>query len=135
VAEPQVENYTMVGPNAVQAEDGKSATWDTGNFIFLVTQGTTTNAMRLTDTDHFRVYAKFTFDINGKNGETMTEVVITFKTAAYATACVNSLTTEGVTAVQDGTKVTFSGEGFQTLSFVATTQCQIQSLAVQSEIS
>jgi len=130
VAEPQVETYTMVGPNAVQAADGKSATWDTGNFIFLVTQGTATNAMRLTDTDHFRVYAKFTFDINGKNGETMTEVVITFKSASYATACVNSLTTEGVTAVQDGTTVTFSGEGFQTLSFVASAQFRVMDFTI-----
>ena len=83
----------------------KTITWTGTNFTLVNAQASSTTAIRTSDTDHFRAYAKSETTISGSK---ITKVVITCTSSSYATACANSLTTTGVTATVDGTVVTLT---------------------------
>lgn len=111
---------------------GKTISWASDNFNFLGEQDGSTSAIRTSDTDHFRIYAKSKFTISGNNGQQITKIVVKCTSSSYATALVNSLaTTEGVTAVADGTSVTITADTTVTsISFNASAQTRVSSFEI-----
>ena len=69
--------------------------------------------------------------INAKNGQKITKIVATSITATYATALVNSITGDGVTATADGTIVTIEfAESVEIFEFTASAQVRVASFAI-----
>jgi hypothetical protein len=130
----QTVSFNVFGETGVLAEDAQSISWSNENFNIVAGKGTASATLNIhtTATDHFRVYAGFTFEVASKNEEKMTKVVITFKTEGYAQECINALKTEGITAIQEGTTVTFtaSAGSFESLYFAEGKQFRVMTIEI-----
>ena len=67
--------------------DGTTITWSGDVVTFTNNKGSSSNNIRTSDTDHYRVYAKSISNISTNNGEIITKVVITCTSTSYATLC------------------------------------------------
>ena len=105
----------------------KTISWSSDNFNFLGEQASSSNAIRTSDSDHFRMYQGSKFTISGKDGQKIQSMVVKCTSSDYATALANSLTTAGVTAVADGTSVTFTADSaVDSIAFSLTKQSRVQ---------
>ena len=107
----------------------KVITWNAENFTVVGAQAGSTNAIRTSDSDHYRVYAKSTLTISGTG---MTKIVFTATSASYATVLAGSLTTAGATATADGNIVTVTvNDGtLDEIAFTASAQTRISKIVV-----
>lgn len=104
------DEQTITETQNVYANKGslsnKVITWDFTNFTLSCAQGSNTNAIRTTDTDHFRAYQGNNLVFTAKNNKKFTKIVITCTSPTYATAMKNSL---GSNATASGSTVTWTG--------------------------
>ena len=126
-----VETLTMTATGGTLASDSLTISWETESISFVVAKASSSTAIRTSDADHFRVYAGNTFDITGKNGEKMTQVVITCTSSSYAEACLAALKTAGVTATVSGAVVTITSEtGVEAINFAEGKQFRVKAIEV-----
>ena len=114
---------------------GKTITWTSTNFSFKAEQGSNTNAIRTSDTDHFRVYQGNKVTIAALNGLKMTKIVVTTSGSSYNTPLVNSVkTVSGATTSVNGTTVTITlANPAESISFSTTAQVRLKKIAVTLE--
>ena len=99
-------------------------TWTGTYFTFSNAKGESTNAIRTTDSDHFRVYANSTITLTAQGGKKFKKVVFTCTTSSYATAL---QTTLGSSATASGSTVTWTGNA-DTITAKATAQIRINKI-------
>ena len=107
-------------------------TWTGTNFKFINAKDASSNAIRNSDTDHFRMYQGSKTTIEGIN-VTVQKVEITATGSSYATALVNSATAAGYTVTTDGNVVTIEKGDKENISFSNTAQARIKSVTVYYE--
>ncbi len=88
------------------ALDGKTITWDFDEFTVSNNQHNSSNAIRTTDTDHFRAYQGSLLTFTAKGGKKFSKIVVTCTGSSYATELVNSFGTSVATA--NGAEVTIT---------------------------
>ena len=89
------------------AADSSVITWQSENYQFANYKSASTTAIRVTDADHYRIYAHSKVVVSGLNGEVLSQIKITATSEAYATV-LGGCVAEGWEASVDGTVVTFT---------------------------
>ena len=102
----------------------KVITWTGTNFTFSNAQGSSSTAIRTSDTDHFRIYQSSTVTFTANNGKKFKKIVITCTSSSYATAL---KTTLGAEATASGSTVTWTGSA-ETITAKATAQTRINKI-------
>ena len=102
----------------------KVITWTGTNFTFSNAQGSSSTAIRTSDTDHYRIYANSTITFTAKNGKKFKKIVITCTSSSYATVLKNTL---GTSASVSGSTVTWTGSA-ETVTGKATAQTRINKI-------
>lgn len=85
----------------------KSISWTQEGFTVTNKQASSTSAIRTSDSDHFRLYAKSEL-IFTSSSKTFEKVVVTCTSSSYATALQTSAKNAGLTATVSGSVVTIS---------------------------
>jgi hypothetical protein len=120
------EKLTIAASTGTLSTDKKSITWNSDNYTITNNQGASTSAIRTSDTDHFRVYAKSDFAVSAKNDKKIVKLTIVCQNASYADAAVKSLTTAGATATAADNVVTIVAEaGVAAIEFTASAQFRV----------
>ena len=104
----------------------KVITWESDNFTLSNAQASSQTAIRTSDSDHYRIYAKSILTFTAKNGYKITKIVITCTGTSYVNAMENSLT--GSTA--SGSIVTWEGTAAAEVSATMTAQSRINKVEV-----
>lgn len=86
---------------------GQSISWTQDGFKVTNNQAGSSNAIRTSDSDHFRLYAKSELTFTSSN-KTFEKVVVTCTGSSYATALKTSAESAGLTATVSGSVVTIS---------------------------
>ena len=86
---------------------GKSISWTQNGFTVTNNQAQSSNAIRTSDSDHFRLYANSEL-IFTSSSKKFDKVVVTCTSGSYATALQTSATNAGLTATVSGSVVTIS---------------------------
>ena len=86
---------------------GKSISWTQNGFTVTNNQAKSTNAIRTSDSDHFRLYANSEL-IFTSSSKKFNKVVVTCTSGSYATALKTSASNAGLTATVSGFVVTIS---------------------------
>lgn len=102
----------------------KVITWTGTNFTFSNAQGSSSTAIRTSDSDHFRIYANSTITFTAKNSKKFKKIEITCTSSSYATALKNTL---GDAATASGSTVTWTGSA-ETVTKTATAQIRINKI-------
>lgn len=102
----------------------KVITWTGTNFTFSNAQGSSSTAIRTSDSDHFRIYQNSTVTFTANNGKKFKKIVITCTSSSYATVLKNTL---GASASASGSTVTWTGSA-ETVTGKATAQTRINKI-------
>lgn len=109
---------------------GTTITWTSGNIIFKNEKDKSSNAIRTSDSDHFRVYAGSKVTISTNDGAKITKIVITCTGSSYAKEMQKSI---GSAATVSGSTVTVTLSGdADSFTFSATAQIRLKKIAVTS---
>ncbi len=131
VVVPSTESASIIANTGTLSADSLSISWASNNFNFVNEKGTNTNAIRTSDSDHFRIYKGNQFTISGKNGENISKIVFTATSSDYATVLVESLEAAGYTATADGKIVTLTvATAVTSVTFATTAQTRISAIEV-----
>ena len=118
---------------AIKANAGvtgtKTISWTQGAVTVRNDQASSSNAIRVSDSDHFRAYAGSELTISVSGG-TLVKVVITCTSNDYATALANSLKTTGATAAKDGKVVTITVAEGSSIVFAMSAQSRFNAVEV-----
>ena len=106
-AQPLEITIPVTAITGTLAGDSSSISWQADGFQFITYKSGSTSAIRVTDSDHFRVYAKNKVEVSSQNGQLLKKVQFEATTTDYATV-LSQQTAEGWTASVDGTVVTFT---------------------------
>ena len=87
--------------------NGKSISWTQSRFTVTNNQAKSSNAIRTSDSDHFRLYAKSELIFTSAS-KTFNKVVVTCTSSSYATELKKSAANAGLTASASGSVVTIS---------------------------
>ena len=111
---------------------GKSISWTQDGFTVTNNQASSSNAIRTSDTDHFRIYQGSELIFSSSN-KTFDKVVVTCTSSSYATALKTSATNAGLTAAVSGSVVTISASAPTTVmpTIKASAQTRIKKVEVE----
>lgn len=108
----------------------KSISWTQGGFTVTNNQASSTTAIRTSDSDHFRVYAKSELKFTS-SGKTFAKVVVTCTGSTYANALKTSAESAGFTATVSGSIVTITSDSaVSEMSMTASEQIRIKKVEV-----
>ena len=126
------ESMSIVANAGTLSSDSLSISWTGTAFTFTAQKGTNNNAIRTSDSDHFRVYQGNNVIISGNNGAKLAKVVFTCTSSSYAEVMVKSANTaEGVTATASGSVVTLVlAENVESITYSTTAQTRINNIEV-----
>ncbi len=110
------------------ALSGKSISWTSGGVTVTNNQASSTTAIRTSDSDHYRVYAKSELVITAP--ETIQEIVITATSSSYANVLKTSAEGSSCTATVSGSVVTITGVNAETVTISITAQTRINKVVV-----
>ena len=102
----------------------KVITWTGTNFTFSNAQGSSSTAIRTSDSDHYRIYASSTITFTANNGKKFKKIEITCTSNAYANVLKNTL---GSAASVSGSVLTWTGSA-DTVTAKATAQIRIKNI-------
>lgn len=114
--------------------NGKSISWTQDGFTVTNNQASSTSAIRTSDSDHFRVYAKSELVFTSSN-KTFDKVVVTCSSASYVTALETSAKNAGLTATVSGSVVTISTSASTTAMPTINASAQIRIKKVEVELN
>ena len=129
--EPELTQY--VDNFAIKSTEGtlidKTISWTTdANITIEGAQAQSSNAIRTSDSDHYRVYQGSTLKIKAEDRK-ITKVVITVTESKYVTPCVNSVTTPNAEVTTNGNVVTIVfAEGVEVVEFTASAQFRVKNI-------
>ena len=118
--------FASAGTGRVVGTD--TISWTSGGVTFTNNKAGSTNAIRTTDSDHFRVYAKSEVVISTASG-TLTKVVITC-VSGYADDMETSLKNAGYKVSVSGNVVTVTGLNTESITFTASAQTRLSKVEV-----
>ena len=122
------ESKAIAASAGTLSSDSLSITWTADNFTVVGEKASSTTAIRTSDSDHYRVYAKSTVTVSSERA--MTKVVFT-ATSSYVTALKDSLTSAGYTVTVSGLVVTVElAEAATSITFTAGAQTRISNVEV-----
>ena len=125
------EKFSIAANTGVLSNENKTITWTSDNYTIANNQGASTSAIRTSDADHFRVYAKSDFAVSAKNDKKIVKVTIVCQNEGYATKAVESLTTDGAKATAEENVLTIVAEaGVAAIEFTATAQFRVTDIYV-----
>ena len=110
--------------------DSLSISWSGANFTLLNEKAGSNTAIRTSDSNHFRVYASNKTTITAASGKNLSQIVVTVTESKYASPLVTSVSNAGFTAVADGTTVTITVSGVNSISFTASAQWRLNQIEV-----
>ena len=128
-----VETFEIAANAGTLAEDSSSISWASNNFKFVGEKAGSSTAIRTSDSDHFRIYAKSKFTVSANSGQKIKTMVVTCTGSSYANVLVTSLTNAGFTATADGSIVTVTANGVESISFTASAQTRVSSFEITYE--
>ena len=99
-------------------------TWTGTNFTFSNAKGSSSTAIRTSDSDHYRIYANSTVTFTAKNGKKFKKLVITCTGSSYTDGLKNAL---GANATVSGSTVTWTGSA-ETITGKVTAQSRINKI-------
>lgn len=102
----------------------KVITWTSANFTFSNAQGSSSTAIRTSDSDHYRIYASSTVTFTANNGKKFKKIEITCSSNSYANVLKNTL---GSAASVSGSVLTWTGST-DTITAKATAQIRIKKI-------
>lgn len=128
-AEDQTVTLSIVSTKGTLSNSNKTISWTSGVATFTNNQGSSTNAIRTSDSDHYRVYANSNGSVSVADNAVLVKVVITCTSSSYATACKNSF---GSIASASSSTVTITpAEGATSVEFAkATAQWRLNKIVV-----
>lgn len=135
VAEPQTDTITITGTTGTLASDSLSIAWEGTNISVVNYKGSSSTAIRTSDSAHFRVYVGNKTTFSSKNGEKMTQIVITavsgyvFTSGTCGSVDKGSVTTSGTTVT-----ITFS-EPVEECTISTSKQWRLSKAAVTYEVA
>lgn len=127
-AEPVTESLNIYGTTGVM-NGSTSISWEGTNFTVTNEKGSSSTAIRTSDSDHYRIYQNSQLVLTAKNNKKFTKLVITVSESKYATPLVNTLDT-GATA--SGTTVTWVGSASE-INQKVTAQTRISKIVATLE--
>ena len=102
------ESLDIFANTGVLAADSKSISWTGTNFVFLNEKATSSSNIRVSDTDHFRVYKSNVSTISALNDVKITKIVITCTNATQVGYLTKSTIVGDVTVLTNGLEVIFT---------------------------
>ncbi|MBQ8430218.1 MAG: InlB B-repeat-containing protein, partial [Clostridia bacterium] len=121
------ETMSIFGSTGVKTSDSSSISWTGEHFTFTNNKASSTTAIRTSDSDHYRVYKSSTCTLSSKNGELISEVVITSTGSSYVSGCSptsGTKTTSGSTIT-----ITFT-EAVTEVSINSTAQWRLKTIVI-----
>lgn len=113
----------------------KVITWTSDNFTFSNAQGSSTTAIRTSDSAHYRIYAKSTVTVSALNGNLITKITMSISESKYTTPMVTSINNNkdsNLTVTGSGTTVTVVfADAKESLTFTASAQTRITNITVE----
>ena len=111
---------------------GKSISWTQDGFTVTNNQASSSTAIRTSDSDHFRIYAKSELNFTSSD-KTFDKVVVTCTSNSYATVLQTSANNAGLTATVSGAVVTISTSNptNSMATITATAQTRINKVVVE----
>ncbi len=129
-SEPITESISIIATGG--SLSGTTITWEGTNFTFINSKGSSSTAIRTSDSDHYRIYAKSDVTISAKGGKTITKVVFTATSSSYANVLVTSANGADYTASASGSIVTITfTSGVENVNFTASAQTRINKIEVE----
>ena len=123
----QTEKTAIAATGGTLASDNLTITWESNNFTFKGNKGSSSTAIRTSDSDHFRVYVGSTFTIDSKNNQKISKIVITTTGTSYTKFKEDM---DGVEIVQSGTTVTLTVDNLTSVTLGVTAQSRIKSIEI-----
>ena len=125
--QPISETLNIYGNTGVLGTDVIS--WTGEYFTCTNEKASSSTAIRNSDSDHYRVYAKSVLTFTAVEDKAFTKVVVTCTSSSYATVLSNSLTSTGATASVSGSVVTITcSTPLSEITFTATAQTRINTV-------
>ena len=125
--ESVTEKINIYANKGTLASDSKSISWKGTNFTCTNEKASSTNAIRTSDSDHFRAYQGSVLKFNALGGKSFSQIVVTCTSKDYATALMNSANAAGYTASTTETVVTITVNSLSEISISNTKQTRINS--------
>lgn len=119
----------VIGSTGNKTADGSSISWTSDGFTVTNEKTTNSNAIRNSDTDHYRAYKNSILKFTASN-KTFDKVVITCTGSSYASALKTSATNAGYTTEISGSVVTVSTTATSEISVTASDQIRIKQVEV-----
>ena len=122
------------GTTGVKTPDGESISWSNENVTLRNDKADSTTAIRTSDSDHYRVYAKSKLYVSVANNQgKLTKVVFTCSSSSYATALKTSLEGNNLNVAESGTIITVTCNSVEEISCTITVQTRITKVLVTYE--
>lgn len=115
--------------------NGTSISWTKGNVTFTNNKTASSNAIRTSDTDHYRVYANSEVVISASNGSTISKVVITCTSPSYATVMKNDAISKGYAATSSDSTVTITANNVSEIKFTVSEQTRLNKIVVTHTVA
>ena len=129
-AQPVTESLNIYGTTGVK-NGTESISWEGTNFTVTNEKGSSTTAIRTSDSDHYRVYVGSILKFTAKSNKKITKLVITCTSSGdYATYVKNAL---GDNATISGATVTWTGSATEVISNKIGTQTRIKKVEATLE--
>ena len=123
------ETLNIFGTTGTKSGDSETITWTGENFTFVNNKANSSTAIRTSDTDHYRVYAKSQIVITPADGRTITQIVITATGSSYVSGFTSSITNG--TGSHSGTTVTIiPTDGTTAVMLTPSAQCRLKTIEV-----
>ena len=107
----------------------KTISWSGQNFTCTNEQGSSTTAIRTSDSDHHRLYANSTLKFTANGNMTFTQIVVTCTSSSYAGVLQTSATNAGYSATTSGNNVTITVNGVAAISIKMSAQSRINAVS------
>ena len=121
--QPTTVEVSVTGTTGTLASDSGSISWTGTDFTVTNVKGST--AIRTSDSAHYRVYARSTLKFTASE-KTISKVVVTCTSSAYATVLQTSAQNAGLTATVSDNNVTITGTStVSEMSMTASAQTRI----------
>ena len=127
-AEPVSETMQIFANTGVVND--KTITWTGTYFACINEQGDSTNAIRTSDSDHFRAYQGSVLKFTALGDKVLKEIIVSCTSSDYATNLVNSAVSAGYSATASTTTATITVDSLSEVSISMTKQSRINKVEV-----
>ena len=132
-AETATSSMAVVGTTGVKASDDSSISWTNNTITFTNYKASSSTAIRNSDSDHYRVYAKSEVEVVAPGN--ITSIVITSSESKYNTPWINSANEIGTTSNSGNVITIVPTTPAASIKFAATAQVRLTNIEVTYEVA